>query len=332
MSIKILVLGCGSIGKRHIRNLIAMKVGKIIVFDPDDKKRAAINDDFSVESYKDLDKALFGNKFDVAFICSPPNYHVSQALRLLEEGIHCFIEKPLSHDLNDIDKLIEQAEKNKKIVLVGYSIRFSSAIRKVKEVIDSGAIGRILSIKASVGYYLPFWRPAEDYKAGYGARKELGGGVVLDASHEIDYVRYLAGEVSEVFAVCKKISDLNIDTEDFAEITMLHKSGIYSQIHLDYLQSNYRRSCEIIGSEGMLLWDINERTLKKYNLSDKEYHVYYEGLNANVNEMYIEEVNHFFRCTLGLDKPLIDIAEGKRILEIVMNIKKSSKEKRMLSI
>ena len=113
---------------------------------------------------------------------------------------------------------------------------------------------------------------------------------------------------------------------------MRHKNGAYSQIHLDYLQSNYRRNCEIIGDKGMLLWDINERTLKQYNLNDKEYHVYYEGLNANVNDIYMEELKHFFRCIQGIEKPLVDPMEGKRIQEIIMKIKESSDVKQFISV
>jgi len=331
-NMKILVLGCGSAGKRHIRNLLSLNAGKTAAYDINEEKLKAVKKEFSIDGYTDLNKALSEDKYDAALICSPPSCHVAQASFLLENGIHCFIEKPMSHNLEGIDKLIETAFKKQKAVLVGYSLRFSPMLVNIKRLIDEGAVGNILSLRASVGYYLPYWRPHEDYRKGYGASLELGGGIVLDASHEIDYVRYLVGEVEEVFAVCRKLSKLDIDTEDFAEITMRHKNGAYSQIHLDYLQSNYRRNCEIIGDKGMLLWDINERTLKQYNLNDKEYHVYYEGLNANVNDIYMEELKHFFRCIQGVEKPLVDPVEGKRIQEIIMKIKESSDAKRFLSV
>jgi predicted dehydrogenase len=332
MQSEILVLGCGSIGKRHIRNLMSMDVGGITACDPDLSKLDYIKKEFSIEVFQDMEEALNSKTYDAAFVCTPSAYHVANALLLLDRGINCFIEKPLSHDIDGLDELIEKASDKRKVVLVGYTLRFSPILIKIKKMMDEGAIGDILSLKASAGYYLPYWRPYEDYRKGYGARKDMGGGIVLDASHEIDYIRYLAGEVEEVSAVCRKLSKLEIDTEDFAEITMRHRNGVYSQIHLDYLQSNYRRSCEIIGDKGMLIWDINERNIKKYSLNDKEYHTFYEGLNADINEMYKQEIIHFFKCIEGKEKPFIDIVEGRRIQEIIMKIKESSDKKCFLSV
>ena len=332
MKLNILVLGCGSIGKRHIRNLISMKVGGITVCDPDSGKLDYVKKEFSIEVFSGIEEALNSKTYDAAFVCTPPATHVANALLLLEKGVNCFIEKPLSHDIGGIDDLIEKASNMRKVVLVGYTLRFSPILIKIKKMLDERAIGNILSLKASVGYYLPYWRPSEDYRKGYGAKKDMGGGIVLDASHEIDYVRHLVGEVEEVFAVCRKLSKLEIDTEDYAEITMRHSNGAYSQIHLDYLQSNYRRSCEIIGDKGMLIWDINERNFRKYSLNDKEYHTFYEGLNADVNEMYMQETKHFLQCIAGNEKPIIDLVEGRRIQEIIMKIKESSDKKCFLSV
>ena len=269
---KILIVGCGSIGKKHIRNILSLKIGEVTACDVDGRKRADAEKEFAIGVYRNLNDAMNCSRHDAAFICTPPSFHVDQALLLLNHGMHCFIEKPLSNDLAKVDDLIELADRKKKIVMVGYNLRFSASLKKIKNLINSGTIGKILFLRASVGYYLPYWRPYEDYREGYGSKQELGGGIILDASHEIDYVRYLLGDASQVFAVCRKLSKLEIDTEDFAEITMHFESGAYAQIHLDYLQSNYRRSCEIVGENGMLLWDINERLIKHYSLIDKEYH------------------------------------------------------------
>ncbi len=329
---KILVVGCGSIGKRHIRNLLSVNAGEIIACDINDKKLNEVKEEFSIKAFSDVEEALSINKYTAAFICTPPSYHVVQALKFLEQDIHCFIEKPLSSNLEGIDDLINMADSKQRTVVIGYNIRFSPQLRKIKKLIDNDVIGNIFSLRASSGYYLPYWRPNEDYRKGYGSKEEQGGGIVLDASHEIDYIRYLLGEVEEVSAVCKKISHLEIDTEDFAEITMHHRNGAYSQIHLDYLQTNYRRSCEVIGEKGMLVWDINERVLKQYGMKDKEYQIHYEGLNANVNDLYLEEVRHFFRCIKGEEEPLVSINEGKRLQEIIMKIKESSDKKRVLQV
>jgi predicted dehydrogenase len=329
---KILVLGCGSIGKRHIKNLLALNRGQIFAYDIDRHTLESVKEQFSVETLSSIEEALDKSDFDAAFICSPPSVHVEQALDLLKKGTHCFIEKPLSNTLDNLDSLIKASEKTKKTVLIGCNLRFSPLLIKIRDFLDNGVIGKPLFLKASLGYYLPYWRPNDDYRRGYGAKRSMGGGIVLDASHEIDYVRHFLGEVEEVFAVCKKLSDLDIDTEDFAEITMRHENGSYSQIHLDYLQTNYRRNCEIVGEKGMLVWDVNERVLYLYGMEDKEYHVFYEGLNANVDDMYIEEVKHFFRCTEGIEEPIIDAKEGKRLTELIVKIKESSDKRQFISV
>lgn len=329
---KMLVLGCGSIGKRHIRNLLSLNMGQIFAYDVDQQSLESVKEHPSVETLASMDEALFNCDFDAAFICSPPSEHVNQALSLLEKGSHCFIEKPLSNTLDNLDTLVKFAKRTMKTVLIGCNLRFSPLLIRIKDFLDNDVIGKPLFLKASLGYYLPYWRPNDDYRKGYGANRSMGGGIVLDASHEIDYARYLLGEVEEVFAVCKKLSDLDIDTEDFAEITMHHKNGSYSQIHLDYLQTNYRRNCEIVGDKGMLLWNVNERVLNVYSTRDKEYHVHFEGLNANVNDMYVEEIKHFFNCIRGDENPLVDAAEGKRLMEIIMKVKESSHKRGFVSL
>jgi len=328
---RVLVVGCGSIGKRHIRNLLALNFA-IEACDVDDRKRSEVKKDFNIKVHNSVEQALDRSLYDAAFICTPPSYHVNQALSFVRKGLHCFIEKPLSHNLDGIDDLIAAVETGQRTVMIGYTLRFSPYLGRIKDFIDSGALGRLLCMRASVGYYLPYWRPHEDYRKGYGANKSLGGGIILDASHEIDYARFLIGEVSEVFAVCRKLSSLDIDTEDYAEIIMRSDSGAYAQIHLDYLQSNYRRSCEVIGEKGMVVWDINERTLRHYSLEDRSYHTYYEGLNANVNDQYLNETRHFFACVEGKEKPLIDLAEGRRLQEIFAAIRQSSESGRIVKL
>lgn len=329
---KYLVIGCGSIGRRHARNLVSLNVGEVTVVDTNEKRLDHIRDELPVQAFSELNEALEADSYEAAFICTPPSLHVQQAITLASRDIHCFIEKPLSNDLEGIEELIKISESKNRTVLIGYTIRFSLLIRKIRELIADDAIGKVLFLKASVGYYLPYWRPYEDYRKGYGAIESLGGGIVLDASHEIDYARLFLGEVEEVSSVCRKLSSLEIDTEDFAEITIRHKNGTYSQIHLDYLQTNYRRSCEIVGEKGMIIWDINEGGLKQYGIKDKEYHVHYEGIGANVNDLYLKEIRHFFRCIAGEEEPLVGLKEGRRVQEIIMKIKEASREGKTLRI
>ena len=113
----VLVVGCGSIGKRHIRNLLALKIGKVAACDVNDRKCSDAEKEFSIRTYKTLEEALNGFQYDAAFICTPPRYHIEQAMQVLEADMHCFIEKPLSDSLEGIDDLIRLVTMKKKIQL-----------------------------------------------------------------------------------------------------------------------------------------------------------------------------------------------------------------------
>ena len=127
-------------------------------------------------------------------------------------------------------------------------------MREVKRLVAEGVAGRLVSIRAQFGQYLPDWHPWEDYRRGYSARRDMGGGVVLDRVHELDYVRWLMGNVTEVCALSGKLSSLEIDSEDTAEILLRFESGAFGSVHLDYVRRDRDCRLEIVGEEGTLEW------------------------------------------------------------------------------
>src|SRR2546426_614100 len=215
---QILVVGCGSIGVRHIRNLRALGVADIAVVDPlTDRVDQAVGM-VGARPYRHLDEGL-ARKPDAVLVCTPPYLHLDGARSGLLAGAHVFIEKPFSHSLEGVDELLALAEQHHRFICVGYNLRFHPGVQKLKMMLDSGAIGRLLVVKAEFGQYLPDWRPTQDYRESYTARAELGGGIILDASHEIDYVRWLGGEAVSVYAESGKLSQLEMKAEDTAAMT-----------------------------------------------------------------------------------------------------------------
>ena len=319
----ILVVGCGSIGERHIRNLIDISSHNIIAFDTSKERLDVMKELFNVETCDNIERC-FDCDIDAVIICTPPNTHIQVAEQAIAHGAHVFIEKPISDRLDGLDKLIENAANNKKIILVGYCFRFSEGLKMVKSLIDSGKLGKILSVKAEFGQYLPDWRPWQNYKQSYTAKKELGGGIILDGSHEIDYLYWLVGDVREVFCFADKISALEVETEDTAEILLRFLNGAIGEIHLDFTQRAYSRNCKMIGEMGTLIWDFGEQTVRFYSANSKEWETY--DVDADANFMYIEEMKHFLQCIDGLSIPLIDAIQGKRILEIALAAKDSSEK------
>lgn len=323
-----LIAGCGSIGQRHMRNLIALGQG-VIGFEPDPRKRASIEKEYGVTCYDDLDEAL-DQELDAVFVCSPTSTHIPIALKAAEEGKHLFIEKPLSNSLEDVDKLGRIIEKKHLVCFNACNTRFFPSLKLAKRLIDEGRIGRVLSARVECGFYLPYWHPYEDYRMGYSAKKSLGGGVILDDIHELDSMLWLFGKVKEVFCVSEKLSDLEIDTEDVAEIFLRFESGVIAQIHLDYLQRTYRRSYQFIGDAGVIIWDYIDQTVKLYTNETNHYELFQENINTSREKMFIDEVKHFINCIEGVEKPN-DMSDAVSTLKVALACQESSRSKKVVN-
>lgn len=329
---RFIVLGAGSIGRRHLKNLLGMGHEVVAVFDPDPQKLGTVRRLASCGVVTDDEAQAFGCEADAAIVCSPNSFHIPQAREALRRDLHVFIEKPLSHSLEGTDALAADAAKVKRIVLIGCNLRFCPSLLLVKRLLDEGRIGKPLAARAHCGYYLPYWRPDIDYRNGYGARQAAGGGILLDSIHEFDYLRWLLGEVVEVFCYAGKASTLEIDTEDNADVLLRLASGVGVNLHLDYLQRTYRRSCEFIGEEGLIAWDYIAEKVTLYEKEDRLCKVFQRNINSELNAMYVEEMNHFVRCIEGAEKPILDAVEARAVLKIVIAAKASASEGRAVKI
>ena len=318
---KILVIGCGSIGERHIKNLIALSAGSIIATDTDPDRLEYVRDKYFLDVYDDVD-AAFNAHPDIVLVCTPPPLHIPLAMKAVDHGCHVFIEKPLSHTLDHVDGFLTKAKKKQRIVFVGYNLRFQRGIHLIKQFLEEEAIGKPLVIRAEFGQYLPDWRPSQDYKKSYTAHQNMGGGIILDGSHEIDYVRWFAGDIIEVSCFAGTLGSLEVDVEDTAEILLRTGDGTLAEIHLDFLQRVYSRTCKIIGTQGTLLWDYTENKVGLYAASTKQWKNF--PVAAEPNEMYLEEMKHFLACVNGKAIPLIDGHAAKKVLEIALAAKKSA--------
>lgn len=325
---RFLISGCGSIGERHLRNLQTLG-HQVIVHDTRTERLLGLEQNYNVPTFRELERAL-EEKVDGVLVCTPTAYHVPTAMRAVDRGFHVFVEKPLSNTLEGTEELVTTAARKGLVTLVGYNLRFFRSLRLAKKLLEDGLIGRPLSARAECGFYLPYWHPWEDYRGSYSANAALGGGVVLDHIHELDYLRWFLGEVREVFCFADKLSTLEIDTEDLAEILLRFESGAIAEIHLDYLQRSYRRSCEIIGEDGVIVWDYIHQTVQLYGKENNQYRVFLENINTDRNEMYIQEMEHFVRCIQGEDTPVADAAAGRRILEIALAAQQSAREGRII--
>lgn len=317
-----LVVGYGSIGKRHAKNLQALGVGKIFFL------RHSKSKNLPVGHFPSLSAALRENP-DFAVIANPTSLHLSVAARLAKEGIDLFLEKPLSNSTHGVSELMRIVKNKKLVTMVGYNFRFHPQLIQIKKLTESGVIGKALSARVEVGQYLPDWHPDEDYTKGYAAKKSLGGGVILTLIHEIDYMSWLMGKPKRVFCLADKVSNLKIDVEDVAEILIQYDNRAIGEAHLDYLQRVPRRNLEIIGEKGMILWDYFDGEIKIYK--NKKWSTYKLSKNFDRNQMFMREMKHFLGCVREGKETAIPIAEGAKSLRVALAAKKSASTGKLIN-
>lgn len=269
---KFVIIGLGSIGLRHKNNLEIL--GHEVA--------SCHHDD-------DLEEKIETEKPNGVLICNLTSQHLKTALQLIKFDLPIFIEKPLSHNLDNIDQL-------KGNILVGYCLRFDRSLIEFKQKINQE---KIQSVKIVCKSWLPDWHPNTDYRQSYSAKKDLGGGVLLDLSHEIDYALWFFGQVKLVKAKLQSAPELNIETKAVADLDLEFQNNIRVKIYLSYASHEPKRYCEIKFKGGKILrWDYQTN-----------------------NEIYIEEMKHFIKVCQGKEAPLITVTDGINVLKVIENAK-----------
>lgn len=311
------VVGCGSIGSRHLRNLKALGCGDLIAIDPDLERRGRAAMDANAREAPSLTAAL-DDGADVVLVTTPTAEHIQPALEAVRAGADVLIEKPLAASLCGIEELLGEAGHHGTTALVGCNLRFHPGLALVQRLATGGAIGRVLSTRIEFGSWLPDWRPRQDYRLSYAARRETGGGVVLDAIHELDYARWLLGEVEAVSCFAGSLSALGLETEDVAAILLRFESGAIGEVHLDYVQRAYSRTCQLIGEEGTLHWSWAAGEVRLYRATAGSWRTFAIPESWVPNQMYVDELEHFLACLDGDETPMLDLPNAARVLEIAL--------------
>jgi predicted dehydrogenase len=333
---KALFIGLGGIGQRHLRNLCSIveeglqvaayrtRRQQIVLTDQlQVSENESLEEKYSVTCFGDLDEALAWGP-SVAFICNPSNLHISVAMKAAEAGCHLLIEKPLSHDLVGTEELAALLEAKGKTALLAYQLRFHPLIKSVQEILKTKILGRIISVSAEVGEYLPGWHPYEDYRQMYASRRDQGGGVILSQIHEMDYLYSFFGMPKRLFAVGGHLSNLEIDVEDTASILMefsVDGRDIPVHLHQDYIQRPPSRGLRIIGDEGKVEVDFRALTLKLCHAGELIRNQTLSDFPRN--QLFFDEMNHFLACTRGEEKPLISVRDGAQSLRMALAARES---------
>ena len=319
---KFLIAGFGSVGRRHMRNLIALGQNDIVLY-RSGRSTLPLDELAGLPVEMDLTKAL-AHRPDAVIIANPSAYHLDVAIPAAQAGCHLFLEKPISHNLERLDELKATLQQGGGKILVGFQFRFHPCFVKTAQLIAEGAVGRPLSARAHYGDYLPGWHPWEDYRTSYSVRPEMGGGAVRTLCHPIDYLRWLLGEVESVWAFTGKLSEMDINVEDAAEIGLRFASGVLGSAHLDYFQRPPSYRFEIIGSEGTLSWDATDNSVRLFRAPAGAWETFPAPAAFERNDMFLDEMRHFLDVIQGKAQPSCTLADGERVLRLVLAALESS--------
>lgn len=331
--INVLIVGYGSIGKRHLENFLQFKDIRLTVYTKRNDLQLLKKKGIKVSN--SLTECLKENP-DVGVIANETSLHIPIAIKLAKEGLDLFLEKPLSNSLKDIEKLRAIVKKKKLITQMGCNLRFHPCIKKIKSLIEQQKIGKIISVQVQNCSYLPDSHRWEDYRKSYAARKDLGGGVILtNAIHEIDYMYWFFQEVENVISMSGKFSELDVTAEDYVSSLLKFKNKIIGELHMDYFQRPNFRSCKIRGTKGEIYWNSDNNCVNIFNMNKKRWETKFDdGFSDNLDtySSYIEELKHFLKCVKHRKETINDLEQGITTLKIALAIKKASKLMKSVSV
>lgn len=316
---KFLIMGLGSIGERHAKNLKSLLADALIeAYDPSSERLTEV---CKRNGIRPVGVDAIDQTYDCVLVCTPPVSHVDLALRALHAGSNVFIEKPLSSGLKNVDKLSLLSQEKDLLAFVAYNFRFNRGLELVRKMANEQTYGKVIHASAYFGQYLPDWRPWQDYRKSYTANKNLGGGIIFDGSHEVDYMAWIFGTPLYIQSNFAATNTLSADTEAIADILLTFKD-MPAYIHLDFVRREYRRSVELLCENSVIHWSLSEDTVKTFDASTKQWNIV--SLNESVNDMYLAEVSHVIDCINSHKKSeVIGLENGISTLRLSEAIYKS---------
>lgn len=320
----ILIAGLGSVGRRHLTNLRALGWRDIRCYRTG---RSTLPDaDLSGTPVDyDLDGALAHQPLAV-IVANPTALHLDVASAAARAGAHLFIEKPVSHALAGVAELEAEVRSRQLTALVGFQFRFHPGLRQLRRWIESGAIGTVVSAQAHWGEYLPDMHPWENYRGGYAARPELGGGVLLTLCHPFDYLRWLVGDIEDAAAIASRRDPLGLAVETSVDTVLRFANGASGHVHLDFVQRPTEHRLSIIGTEGTMSWNQADHTARLFSSATSQWEVVPPPAAFERNTMFLDEMRHFLACLRGDEQPICTLADGRAALEAIDAARRTIRE------
>ncbi|GAB5380734.1 MAG: Gfo/Idh/MocA family oxidoreductase [Aliiglaciecola sp.] len=315
---KLAVIGLGNISHRHRKNLRALFPKSCIIVMPTRERNIEPSGITNADKIASNIEELISMRPDAAIVASPATFHIEHALKLVMARIPILIEKPISSNLSKASKFLDVVNQSEVTVAVGYCLRYAPSMQFVKAYIEQDRLGTIYNVSVNVGQLLSDWRPI-DYQNSVSANASLGGGVLLELSHELDYLRWLFGDFNVLFSQLRNTRKFDLNVEEIADIVMVNSQGIVFNLHMDFVQCKAQRHCSIIGEKGRLDWDIAQNHVELHDFCSSE--VIFEVQDWQSNSMYLKMLVDFFAKVTQKKNDCVAVDDAFRTVELIERIK-----------
>jgi predicted dehydrogenase len=324
----ILILGSGSVGKRHARNLSSLGC-EISCFDPREDRIRELAEETPVKvSSTDINQVFSIMDLDGVVVGSPTAFHPGQTISSLELGLPVLLEKPPSMALAETQKMRDASRKTGVPVLLGYTWRWWPPLLRVRELLDSGRIGRVLHVQFHMSAHLADWHPWEPYQEFFMSSKEQGGGALLDESHWIDLMLWFFGRPKSLYGQVEKTSDLEIETDDNVDVVVNYQDGKRVTIHLDLYGRPHEKFIRFIGDKGTIFWSADPNRISIGTSMEQKWE--HEKFTCDRNEMFMEVARGFISVLDTGNVRTCDLNDGLLVMEMIEAVRQSSRERRTI--
>ncbi len=327
----VLIVGTGSAGKRHARNLTELGC-RISCMDPREDRRTELAAELSiVETFATMEEALtYAKKPDGIVIASPPSAHVDQAITALGAGIPVLLEKPVSPTLENGELLAAKQHETGVPLLLGYTWRWWPPLAEVRRLLAENTVGRLRHVNFIMSAHLADWHPWERYQNFFMAHSAFGGGALLDESHWVDLMLWFFGAPQCIFASVEKISDLEIDTDDNVDMLVSYGNGLRVTIHLDLFGRPHQKSIRIIGENGSILWNETPNRIAVGSEASEQWRETH--FDCERNDMFMAVAREFLDTLRGEPVKTCSLADGIQVMRVIEAARESHRSGRVVHL
>lgn len=337
-SVRLGLIGMGLIGTPHARTLQQVDECQLVAVADVDETYREPTEGLGATFYRDYEEMIGRERLQGVIIATPNHLHVPMGIACAQHGLHLFVEKPIALDLGAADRLIAAAKQNGVRILVGHQRRFNARVEKAREVVQGGALGGLVGVTVTWALL----KPPEYFEGPFAWRRNTGGGpILINLIHEIDNLRYICGEIREVFAVTSN-NVRRFAVEDTAAVTFRFESGAVGTAFVSDCAPSLSAYEATTGENPLVYHDFGNcygfygtkasllfPQMKTCFYSDPaelgwHYPITEQGLKVPQEEdPYAKEFRHFSRVIRGEESPRISGEDGRRTLEVTLAVQRS---------